>query len=73
MSMLGFDSLPQARLVRKGTHQFAPPRAPRTEEPSAIREQVRAVLGVAIGLWPLTSVVLLVLGLLWMAGMSGAP
>ncbi len=71
--MVTFDSIPQARVVRKGGHEFAPPPAPRTIEPGAIREQLRAVLGVAIGLWPLTSVVLLVIGLLCMAGMSGAP
>jgi hypothetical protein len=73
MAMLSFDSIPQARVVRKGGHEFAPPPAPRTVEPNAIGEHVRAMLGVALGLWPLTSVVLLVLGLLWMAGMSGAP
>ena len=31
------------------------------------------MLAVAIGLWPLTGVVLLALGLLFMVGMSGAP
>ncbi len=30
-------------------------------------------LAYALGMWPLTGVVLLMLGLLWMAGMSGAP
>ena len=71
--MVTFDSIPQARVVRKGGHEFAPPPAPRSLEPGALREHVRAGLAVAIGLWPLTTVVLLVLGLLFMAGMSGAP
>ena len=71
--MLSFDSIPQARVVRKGGHEFAPPRAPRNREPSVVGRQLREVLAIAIGLWPLTGVVLLMLGLLWMAGMSGAP
>jgi len=71
--MLTFDSIPQARVVRKGGHEFAPPPAPRSDEPHALREHARAMLSVALGLWPLTGVVLLALGLLWMVGMSGAP
>jgi hypothetical protein len=73
MGMLTFDSIPQARVVRKGGHEFAPPPAPRSAEPSAVRDQLRQALAVAIGLWPLTGVVLLTLGLLFMAGMAGAP
>jgi hypothetical protein len=73
MPMLTFDSLPQARLVRKGSHQFAPPPAPPSSEPNPLREHARAMLAVAVGLWPLTCVVLLALGLMWMAGMGGAP
>jgi hypothetical protein len=73
MAMLTFDSIPQARVVRKGGHEFAPPPAPRTSQNPALREQARAMLAVAIGLWPLTGVVLLALGLLFMVGMSGAP
>ena len=69
--MLTFDSIPQARIVRKGTQQFTPP--PRAEEPSRLGEQLRTAAAVAIGLWPLTGVVLLMIGLLWMAGMNGAP
>ena len=71
--MLTFDSIPQARVVRKGGHEFAPPPAPRTPRNPALREQARAMLAVAVGLWPLTGVVLLALGLLFMVGMSGAP
>ena len=36
-------------------------------------EVIGNALAVAVGLWPLTGVVLLMIGLLWMAGMSGAP
>jgi hypothetical protein len=31
------------------------------------------MLAVAVGMWPLTGVVLLALGLLWMAGFNSAP
>jgi len=66
--------VPQAIVVRKGGQQFAMPPAPRDhEEPSALAQQLRDLLAVAIGMWPLTGVVLLALGLLWMAGMNGAP
>ncbi len=71
--MLTFDSIPQARLVRKGGHEFAPPPAPRSHEHGALAEHARAMLGVALGMWPLTGVVLLALGLLLMVGMNGAP
>jgi hypothetical protein len=71
--MLTFDSIPQARVVRKGGHEFTPPPAPPNHEPSALGEHARAMISVALGLWPLTCVVLLVLGLMWMAGMGGAP
>jgi len=71
--MLSFDSIPQARVVRKGAHVFAPPPAPRTREPSVLREHARTAVAVALGLWPLTGVVLLAAGLLIMASNSGAP
>ena len=71
--MLTFDSLPQARVVRKGGQLFAAPPAPRVHEPSALREGVHSVLAVLIGLWPLTAIVLLCTGLLIMAGNHGAP
>lgn len=71
--MLTFDSLPQARLVRKGGQHFAPPRAPRNPEPSVLRESMQSALAVVFGLWPLTAIVLLATGLLIMAGNNGAP
>jgi hypothetical protein len=52
---------------------MAPPPAPRGEDARSIGEQLRTALGYAIGLWPLTCVVLLVCGLLVMAGNNGAP
>lgn len=73
MTMLSFDSLPQARVVRKGGQLFAPPPAPRVEEPSAFREGAMNTLAVLIGLWPLTAIVLLCAGFIIMAGHHGAP
>lgn len=66
--MLTFDSLPQARLVRKGGQLFAPPPAPRVEEPSAVRDSIHGALGLLVGLWPLTAVVLLCTAFLILAG-----
>jgi hypothetical protein len=63
------NSIPQARVVRKAGQLLAPPPAPRSDEVGALA----IVLGYAIGLWPLTCVVLLLCGLLVIAGNSGAP
>ena len=71
--MLTFDSIPQARVVRKGGQLVTPPPVPPSHEKSALRTHVESALAIAIGLWPLTGVVLLMIGLLWMAGMNGAP
>ena len=73
MPMLTFDSIPQARVVRKGGQQIAPPPAPRVQEPSALRDHMHEALRVMVGLWPLTAIVLLATGLLIMAGNNGAP
>jgi hypothetical protein len=73
MPMLTFDSIPQARVVRKGSQLFTPPPAPPSADRSALGEHLHNALSVAIGLWPLTGVVLLAIGLLWMAGMNSAP
>lgn len=69
--MVTFDKLPQARVVRKGGQAFAPPPAPPAD--SDLREHLRNALAVAIGLWPLTAIVLLATGLLIMAGNNGMP
>jgi hypothetical protein len=71
--MLTFDSLPQARVVRKGGQLFAPPPPPRVQEPSVLRERVHDTLAILVGLWPLTAIVLLCTGLVIMAGNNGAP
>lgn len=70
--MPSLDPIPQARIVRKGGLVFAPPPRPR-EPPSAFVEQLRSALAVAVGLWPLTAVLLLAVGLLYLAGHAGAP
>ncbi len=51
-----------------------PPKARRHRRPSVpVREQLRTVAAYAVGLWPLTSVALLAIGLMWIAAMSGSP
>lgn len=67
------DPIPQARVVRKAGQLMVPPPAPRSAEPGVLAVNLRAALGYAIGMWPLTCVVLLVCGLLVMAGNNGAP
>ncbi|HEX2687834.1 MAG TPA: hypothetical protein VHN14_14505 [Kofleriaceae bacterium] len=65
--MPSIDSIPQARVVRNAGRLIAPPRAPRSDDAGSLREYLRIALGYAIGLWPLTCVVLLAFGLLVMA------
>ena len=67
------DPIPQARVVKKAGQLVTPPRAPRTSQPYPIRHHLRTMVMVAMGLWPLTAVVLLMIGLLVMAGNHGAP
>jgi hypothetical protein len=64
--MASFDQIPQARVVRKGGQLMAVPPAPR--EDSVVGLYVRNALAIAFGLWPLTAVMLLMAGLLIMAG-----
>lgn len=71
--MLTFDSIPQARVVRKGGQQFAPPPVPRSPEATALRDHVLDALHMVVGLWPLTAIVLLCTGLLIVAANSTAP
>jgi len=59
--------LPQARIVKHGGQLFAPPPRPRTpskRRPGQLKEQMRDGLALAIGMWPLTAAMLLMLGLL---------
>jgi len=69
--MPSLEPFPQARVVRKGDQLMTPPRFPTS--PSVLGEHLRTALAYAIGLWPLTGVVLLAIGLIYMAGMSGSP
>lgn len=57
---MSFDPIPQARVVRHAGQLMVPPPAPRGEEPGYLR----TALAYAIGLWPLTCVMMLVAGLL---------
>ena len=70
--MAFLEPIPQARVVRNAGRLIAPPPAPR-RPPGLLWQQARSALAVAIGLWPLTAVVLLMLGLLYFAGNYGAP
>lgn len=70
--MLTFDSLPQARVVRAGGHLVTPPPAPPAPR-SKLNEKLREALAVALGLWPLTGVMLLAFGLLALAGLYSSP
>lgn len=67
------DSLPQARVVRKAGQLVAPPPAPPSDETSWVGEHLRLALLYAVGLWPLTCVVLLVFGFLVLAGSQAGP
>ena len=71
--MLSFDPIPQARVVRKAGQLMAPPPAPRCRDRVSIADYLSVGVVYAIGLWPLTCVVLLLCGLLVMAAHSGAP
>ena len=62
-------AIPQARIVRTGGHLVTPP--PPAPEPSKLAEHARNALAVAIGLWPLTATMLLMLGLVIMAANGG--
>jgi hypothetical protein len=61
--------IPQARVVRKAGRSVTPPPAPPVspEEGTVLSKGLRACFVYAIGLWPLTAVVLLMLGLLILA------
>ena len=70
--MLTFDSLPQARVVRAGGHLVTPPPAPPAPR-SPMNERIREALAVAVGLWPLTAVMLLSFALLALTGLYSSP
>ncbi|HET7501371.1 MAG TPA: hypothetical protein VFK02_10225 [Kofleriaceae bacterium] len=65
---MALDPIPQARLVHKHGRCLAPlPRSPRTGP-----DPVEVALSYLLGLWPLTAVVLLVIGLIILAGNAGS-
>jgi hypothetical protein len=70
--MLTFDSLPQARVVRAGGQLVTPPPRP-PEPPTAIARGLRSALEVAVGMWPLTSVLALSMALLYLAARFSSP
>ena len=59
-------------MVRKAGELVAPPPEP-PRPPGPLAEQLRTALAVALGLWPLTGVLMLLVGLLVLAGNAGAP
>ncbi|MEO7093457.1 MAG: hypothetical protein ABI175_09415 [Polyangiales bacterium] len=70
--MLTFDSLPQARVVRAGGQLVTPPAMPPGPR-TRTNERLREALALALGLWPLTGVMLLAFGLLALAGLYSSP
>lgn len=71
--MLSTGSIPQARVVRNAGQLVAPPPVPWGGDAVTLASVVRTALVYAISLWPLTAVLLLLCGLLVMAGNNGAP
>ena len=71
------SSLPQARIVRKGGVEVAPPRVPMRERlrdaEASLSPGARSFIAAIFGLWPVTAVVLLALGLCYLTSMSSAP
>jgi len=55
----------------------APPPVPWRERAAAIEDNLgprtRNALAAIIGLWPITAVLLLMLGLAWLSAMQGSP
>lgn len=68
-----FDPIPQARVVKKAGRIITGAPAPKDEPASgSIGNTLRDMFAIAMGMWPLTACVLLILGLLVMAG-NGNP
>jgi hypothetical protein len=70
--MLTFDSLPQARVVRAGGQLVTPPPTPPAPR-GPMGDRLREALAIAVGLWPLTGVMLLSFALLVLCGMYSSP
>jgi len=63
--------IPQARVFRKAGRLVATPRVHRSA--ASLNDHLRTAMVYALGLWPLTCVVLLMLGLLILAANTGGP
>lgn len=70
-------ALPQARVVRKAGIAVAPPPVPLRERlaraEASLGPSARGFVAAVVGLWPVTAVVLLALGLAWVAMLQGSP
>jgi hypothetical protein len=65
------DRIPKARVFRKAGRMVAMPHARRSM--ATVGEHLRIAAIYAVGLWPLTCVLLLACGLLIVAGNASAP
>lgn len=69
--------LPQARVVRKGGIAVAPPPIPLRDRFASVEEnmgpRVRGFVAAVFGLWPITAVVMLAFGLMWIAMLQSSP
>jgi len=69
-------ALPQARIVKQGGQLFAPPPPPPqlpTRRGPPVKEQLRDAAAFVIGMWPITAVMLLMIGLLISAANWSSP
>jgi hypothetical protein len=62
--------IPQARVVRKAGRLMPRPPTPREPSSGVVVTKLREAFAIALGMWPLTAVLLVMLGLLIMAGNS---
>lgn len=68
---MSIDPIPQVRIVRHAGQIMAPPPAPRTDDSGP--GYFRTAMIYAVGLWPLTAVVLLMAGFVVLTAHFGAP
>jgi hypothetical protein len=69
--------LPQARVVRKGGIAVAPPPIPLRDRFASVEEnmgpRLRGFVTAVVGLWPITAVVMLAFGLMWVSMLQSSP